>query len=256
MAVIRTDKWLEKYFNKPLTICEKILGSSEEDLNRFYKYLLSFGMYIPNRVSRKIYDQLVENNIWATVERLFSKYQLIWRGPDIPIYIFPLNHPQKQKSGVSFEDKMFLFLSNLHDEREIEALIIHEYHHVCRMNKLKKPLSDYCLLDSIIMEGLAEHAVQRYLGKKYNASWVSLYTNKEIKQHWDQYLQGELKVKKTERKHDSLLFGLGRYPTLLGYAAGYKLITNLIEHDRWPIKRTFAITSEEIMGRIDDALFD
>ncbi len=69
---------------------------------------------------------------------------------------------------------MFLFLTPLEDEKELEALIIHEYHHVCRMNKITKPIQEYTLLDSMVMEGLAEYTVENYCGKNYNAKWIFL----------------------------------------------------------------------------------
>ncbi|MDF1512080.1 DUF2268 domain-containing putative Zn-dependent protease, partial [Robertmurraya sp. DFI.2.37] len=36
--------------------------------------------------------------------------------------------------------KCFLFLTPLEDLMELEALFVHEYHHVCRMNKQKKEI--------------------------------------------------------------------------------------------------------------------
>ena len=84
------------------------------------------------------------------------------------------NRKMDHKAGVSFKNKMFLFLTPLQDEKELEALIVHEYHHVCRLNKLVKPLDEYTLIDSIVMEGFAEYVVTKYCGKEYNAKWISL----------------------------------------------------------------------------------
>ena len=54
-------------------------------------------------------------------------------------------------------------------------MLIHEYHHVCRLHHLKKDQKEYTLLDTMIMEGLAERTVGKYLGTKYLANWTKLY---------------------------------------------------------------------------------
>ena len=54
---------------------------------------------------------------------------------------------------------MFLFLTPSLAEKELEALIVHEYHHICRLKILAKPYHEFTLLDSILMEGFAEYAV-------------------------------------------------------------------------------------------------
>lgn len=87
---------------------------------------------------------------------------------------------QADKNGYSFEDKMFLFLpANISDE-ELEALFVHEYHHICRLKKTGKRVLEHTLLDSIIMEGLAEHAVLDYCGKQYLLRWNSLYSTEAL----------------------------------------------------------------------------
>ena len=60
-------------------------------------------------------------------------------------------------------------------------MFTHEYNHVCRLSKFQKSEEDYVLLDSIILEGLAENAVRERLGEEFLATWTSYYSNEELK---------------------------------------------------------------------------
>lgn len=256
MSVERTDKWLEDHFYEPRKICSSFISfKGEEDELELYDYLGSFGMYRPSRIAEKTFLQLKKVDIWSKVEPILGEYQRKWKGPDIPVYIFPINERQNAKlngkSGVSFRDGMFLFLSPLQDEKELEALIIHEYHHVCRMNKLAKPISDYTLLDSIMMEGFAEHIVTKYCGREYNMKCISDYTNEELGFYWEKYFRMNIQTKRTETIHDVLLFGIGRFPHLVGYAVGFWLIESIGKKHNFTITETFSMKTEEMIALLD-----
>ena len=70
-------------------------------------------------MTKEIFNSMKETNVWEEVERIFQEYKRKWRGPDIPIYLFPIGQQrsffsrqeEKVKGGVSYPDKMFLFLS-------------------------------------------------------------------------------------------------------------------------------------------------
>ena len=149
------------------------------------------------------------------------------------------------RSGVSFKDKLFLFLTPIEDEKELEALFVHEYHHVCRMNSQKKDPQDYTLLDSIILEGLAEHAVTRNCGEKYASDWSRRYTKDELSKYWKKDLSENLSIKRDHRFHDQILFGLGRRPGLLGYAIGYEIVKQYEQRKNFSDKTSFIIPSKE-----------
>lgn len=244
---MKTKDWLEQHFNEPLEIIKKIMPLfQEEEPEKLYHYLISFGMYTPNMKSLAYFQDMKKQNVWQQAERLFRSYQKKWRGPDIPIYIFPVEAKQSLfmrrqlgKSGVSFKDKIFLFLSPAEDPKELEALFVHEYHHVCRMNKLKKPLNEYTLLDSIVLEGLAEYTVKKCCGEEYVSEWCTYYTKKEIEHYWEQFIAPYLSKKKNERIHDHILFGKRNVPDMLGYAAGYEMIYNYGESKQITLSDTF-----------------
>lgn len=254
VSIERTDEWLTENFYNPIKICNQLdFPSDKETAAELYDYLVSFGMYKPNQRAQEVFVQLKKNDTWSKVEHIFTRYQRKWNGPNIPVYIFPMgrirNANINDKAGISFENKMFLFLTPLKDDKEIEALIVHEYHHVCRMNNQTKALQDYTLLDSIVMEGLAEFAVKKYCGKNYNAKWTSYYTSEELKYYWKKYFVNNLSAKRSKKIHNVLLFGMGRFPDLLGYAVGYHMINNFETKKRITIKESFSLRTEEILSQ-------
>jgi uncharacterized protein YjaZ len=249
MGIIRTAEWLEEDFDRPTRICEKLLPVFKgQNAKEIYLQLSQFGMYSPSKASRDSYKSLSKNKFWDKVELIFQLYKRKWGGPDIPIYLFPIDlrvgffsRKEKIKGGVSFPDKMFLFLSDKVTKKELEALFVHEYHHVCRLNMQTKKFEDYTLMDSIIIEGLAEYAVLVNCGRQYLAEWCSMYSEKEIIELWAKYLQDQLDKKKHERGHDQLLFGGGRIPNLLGYAVGFKIVEGYYTNHHYSIKQSFSL---------------
>ncbi|MFD2443183.1 DUF2268 domain-containing protein [Bacillus sp. CGMCC 1.16607] len=252
MGIEKTNTWLKDSFNDPIAICKKISpSSSKKELNKLYQYLCQFGMYRPTKDCQTTYEELIKNKTWEKVQSYFQKYKKEWNGPDIPIYIFPIGNrnglffkSNNSKSGVSFQDKLFLFLSNVKDDKEIEALFVHEYHHVCRMNGLKKSISEYTLLDSLIMEGLAEDAVHEHLGKQYTASWSKELSDEHFQQYWKKYLKEHLAVKKSDSLHDHLLFGKGLVPNMLGYTCGYHLVRTYKKKKHFSTISSFLLSPE------------
>lgn len=260
MGIIRTDEWLKEDFDRPVKICESLLPYFKGlKANEIYNLLLKYGMYRPGWRTQKNLESMIENNIWNQVEKIFFKYKTKWSGANIPIFIFPLEQKGgiffrqevRNKAGVSFPDKMFLFLSHYDDPKELEALIVHEYHHVCRLRALNKKMEDYTLLDSIIIEGLAEYAVLKNCGKEYVANWCHIYSERELSLFWNHFLKKQLGKKKTERIHDELLYGGGRIPALLGYAAGYNIVRNFFKSENYSTKLSFSIPAANFIEKME-----
>jgi uncharacterized protein YjaZ len=257
MGLIQTNQWLEDSFRHPIKMCEKLVPYFKtQNGKEIYEQLLEFGMYQPSRATLNTVDLLNEGKAWDQIERYFEYYQKKWSGPDIPIFLFPLDQSrglfirrESSKSGVSFPDKIFLFLSNLDDPKELEALFVHEYHHVCRLNRLKGNMEDYTLLESLIIEGLAEYAVLKNCGQKYLASWCNMYAEEELEYFWDKYLKNHLNSKKKEKIHDHLLYGHGQIPKLLGYAAGFSLVQNYFKKSRFSTKLSFTIPASKFLSK-------
>ncbi|WP_428911377.1 DUF2268 domain-containing protein [Niallia sp. Krafla_26] len=249
MGIERTDKWLDENFDQPIKLIkEQVLSSRVEDERKLYNYLRSFGMYSPNLKSKEIVESLKKHNYWTKASQIFNRYKKGWKGPDIPIYIFPIHEGiDEAVSGVSFKNKMFLFLSPLKDIKELESLIVHEYHHVCRLNQGTKVVHEYTVLDSIIMEGFAEFAVTKNCGEKYNAHWIRRFSDDQLEKFYHRFLKEHLRAKRTDKIHDRLIFGKGFYPKLLGYSVGYWLVKKASQKQDFSINETFSIQSEEIL---------
>ncbi|MGM0846855.1 MAG: DUF2268 domain-containing protein [Bacillota bacterium] len=234
MGIIETSKWLDEYAQEP----EKLLmkkGITENDSAKLYEYLKSFGMYSPSGYTEQLVTSLKERDAWKVISIFYRKYRSLWRGPSVPVYIFPVQVSRGifssglKKSGVSFRDEIYLFLSEEEDVKEWEALFVHEYHHCKRMNLLKKNPEQYTLLDSIIFEGLAEDAVKEYCGEQYVSGWAKKYSEHLLQKLWNQHIKNELDLRRKDSKHDQLLLGRGRYPTMLGYAIGFYIVEKFRE---------------------------
>ncbi|RLQ97200.1 DUF2268 domain-containing protein [Falsibacillus albus] len=230
MGVLQTDKWLDDQFFEPTAILKKI----DENLNKeqaFYKYLKQFGMYQPNRRTKETFEQLKEANAWKKIDRYYKKYKKFWNGPAVKIAIFPIDTGNRRlmrqtrgRAGITFHEIMYLFLSPQDDEKEWESLFIHEYHHAVRLNHFKKEMTEYTLLDSLLLEGLAEHAVLECCGEKYLGPWCDAIEEPQLDSYWEKWFSSKLDVKKKEAIHDDLLFGKRNLPNLLGYSMGFYIV--------------------------------
>ncbi|MEK3855493.1 DUF2268 domain-containing protein [Cytobacillus sp. FSL H8-0458] len=211
-------------------------------------------MYKPARSSRDNFKELKEKKVWDLARKIHLKYRRLWEGPDSDVYIFPTaggglfsRHPGK--SGVSFANMLFLFLPSEIEEDELEALFVHEYHHVGRINSQRKKLEEYTLLDSIILEGLAENAVELHCGKNFRGSWCSRYSKEEMRNSWENLIKPYLKLKKNDRLHQKILYGERPYPPLLGYAAGYEIVSEFRKQKNFSTKLSFNAPSEYFLDQ-------
>lgn len=242
---------MKEDFERPIKMMEKLKGEFDEHakVDRIYRHLQSYGMYTPNQYTKKTWEDLQQKNVWVKTQSIFTTYKKLWSGPDIPIYIFPLvsldrRQSGETKSGLAFKDKLFLFFDKGISEKEMEAVLLHEYHHVCRLHHFKKTEGDYTLLDSMVMEGLAERTVGKYLGMKYLAKWTQLYSEEKLQHFWKSHLVGNLDKKRSDPLHDALLLGKKGYPDMLGYCSGFNLVNKF---ENLSVKKSFVIQSEEFI---------
>jgi uncharacterized protein YjaZ len=241
MSIIHTDRWLEEDYHQPLNISKKLLKYFEDvTAAELYDYLIMHGMYRPVRDGKKKVDKLKMLDCWNIVMAEWKRLRKLWNGPDIPIFIFPsdeyniqIRRDFKGKAGVAFKDKLFLFLPEDIEVNELKALFTHEYNHICVLSKNKRKDDQYTLIDSVLIEGLAESAVKLYLGEEYTSSWTDYYTNRELQKFFYKYIVPYKDVKKSERDHTKLLYGKGFYPKMLGYCVGYYLIQDLLQNKKF-----------------------
>lgn len=252
-GVIRTDKWLLHDDNQPLKIAKRLKkyfpnAEAEEVLH----HLTMFGMS-RSAVTKKQIQKMQEANIWKIVAKDYQQLQYDWEGANIPIFILPsdtANYKLKKefngKAGLSFNDKIFLFLSEWHTKMEIRALLTHEYNHVCRLTKYNKPESKYTLLDTIILEGMAEYAVYKRLGAEHTASYIGKYSDDVLHRFWNKYIAPKKEVEPESKTYYHLLYGSHLYPKMLGYCVGECLVRTYASKHKLSLKELFMIESEQI----------
>jgi len=256
MSIIETDNWLENQFFEPVEICNQVVDSFQGLTSiQIYHLLVSKGMYTPNFRSYQIFKEMKEQNIWEYLKTLEEKYKSKWRGVNIPIYIFPAKSDifnGSRKNGFTFPDKIFLFISDVTDLKEIEALFVHEYHHACRLSNTNKPIEENTLLDSIFMEGLAEYAVLVECGEKYLSEWTK-FNKSAVRAYYHNVLKDQLNVSIQNPLHDKLLYGKGfRSIPLVGYAVGFDWILQISKNKELSLKDTINKSSEYFYNLIEN----
>lgn len=251
MGVIATDAWLEEEYDQPARLCKRAKPDVKDSQN-FYRYLCQFGMYQKNDDIKQLIMDLKKNEVWKKIGHYYKKYKQKWRGPEVNIYIFPIHlgnamfrERLKQRSGLAFKDTIFLFIGHTSDI-ELEAQFVHEYHHSVRMNKLKKKAEDYTLLDSLVFEGLAEHAVLFYCGEKCTLNLDKQYNEHDLEAHWRKMYKRNINITRDDPLHDRLLFGPKQLP-MLGYAVGERIIHQYLATNKLSIHETFTIQSERLI---------
>ncbi len=242
MSVIRTDLWLLELYDNPIKICTKLTEYFKGiSAVKIYDYLTLHGMYRqPAKNGITQIKRLQNQNIWKIIQTEEQQLQKEWNGPDVPIFILPSDSNDNKmrqefngKSGISFHDKIFLFISEHNDENELKALFTHEYNHVCRLSKYEKDVKDYVLLDSIILEGLAENAVRERSGEEFVSNWASYYSKERLEDIWKNIVLPNKNVSINNRKHHQILYGFEPYPNMAGYCVGYYLVKKYIEKHGW-----------------------
>ncbi|GAA0325111.1 DUF2268 domain-containing protein [Bacillus carboniphilus] len=264
MTVINTYKW---FLNKPYNVdtvienVKKHWRNKEESYNsenELKQILLDHGLNFREDSGKKIMKRLQEIKVWSLIKKYCLKYRRIWHGPDVPIFILPIDTNNRQlmkdtngKSGVAFPAALFLFLSDIPTEKEIEALFVHEYHHVSRFHALKKK-SYMTLLDSIVMEGLAEHAVLEYCGENYITKCNKIYSEEQLKNWWKRWFYPNLSTRREKKLHDSLMYGRKMFPFMVGYSVGFFLISEFRKKENFSTKTFIGEPAETFLSYIDE----
>ncbi|MEX3747875.1 MULTISPECIES: DUF2268 domain-containing protein [Lysinibacillus] len=241
MSVIPTDEWLNELIvtqrqnhsrNLNEIQCYILCSRLVEIFNGGYPEELQFelqqqGLFQPHeKIDIK---KLKEQNVWEVVQKEFIYLKKRWSGPNIPIYIFPITQEQTMtnKNGVAYPNALFLFIGELEKE-ELKALFAHEYNHVCRLQYLNKTLDEVSLLDSLILEGLAECAVEEIYGDQWLAPWLSYYSLDKMLKIWKKRFLPQINIQGLDN-HIEFLYG-GKLPKWIGYCIGYEIVRSYIKN--------------------------
>ncbi|QPC46064.1 DUF2268 domain-containing putative Zn-dependent protease [Mangrovibacillus cuniculi] len=222
----------------------------------FQKQLKQLSFYgMDQRVSslEEIIEKMEEQKWWEKIRYFESKYKGEWSGVDCPIYIYPISakYLKSNKShvagGATFKEAVFLFLpAEQINGKKLEALFVHEYHHYQRLNKLPKTIENFTLLDSCVMEGLAEHAVREYCGDNF-VQYKTKLSKEEALEMWNKYILPNIDEKKNSKIHDEILFGKGNYGKYLGYELGYWLVDRYQEKNAFSTKIALSLDSKHFL---------
>ncbi|WP_194841564.1 DUF2268 domain-containing protein [Sporosarcina obsidiansis] len=246
MTIIQTDQWLLECYERPIELCKKLTSYFKDaSAGQIYQHLTSHGLYsYPTLSTVQIVSEFRRIDVWKMVQKEIQLLQKEWHGPKIPIFILPA---QSTKSGLAFHDKLFIFITADCTASEIKAVVTHEYHHVCRLSRIRKNESDYTLLDVIIMEGLAEHAVRERLGHELVAEWTKWYTPSQLDEFWKTLFYPNRQLPKSAHTHGHLVYGTAGNPRLGGYAVGYHLIHRYMKASGLATAGLLGISAEQIM---------
>ncbi len=208
-----------------LSVEEQILTYLEMRDASLIRELRKNGMASFNRQAEQVFNQMKKKEQWQKLNELFDCYRKRMKGPDVPVFMLPSRGNllvAAKKSGVAFKNMVFLFIPNQISDTELEALFVHEYHHTCRLHKLKG--ENDTLLDTLIMEGLAEKAVAEFCGEAYLAPWITGFEDKQMESLIETSYKAHFSIKKSSSQHDDLVYGLRSVPRMAGYAVGYHLV--------------------------------
>lgn len=184
-------------------------------------------------------------NYWETVSTLLRELKKSWAGPDVPVYILPLRR-DVAKNGVSYERGICLLIQPDITQRELQALVTHEYCHSCHRPVLQHPPT---LMDSLVTEGLAEYAVESLYGIDALNTWTTLYSHEEIIRYWAEFVAPKLGARGLSQ-HRALLLGGDGIPVMLGYCAGYRIVQAFLQQQgAHTVKQLLTIRPSEIVRR-------
>lgn len=256
MTVIQTDQWLLNHYDRPQLLCEHLTnyfsGVSSTELHH---YLTSHGMYEqPNYSKKEIVQILYDNDVWTCIENEYNQQRNRMNGPQIPIFILPANDQfvlnnryLNSVSGLAFPDKLFLFVASKFSKQQLKSIFTHEYNHVCRLNKFNKNENDYVLIDTIILEGLAENAVREQYGEENVANWTTFYTEKQLHKIWKKVIYPNVNIPITTKKHEDILYGFPPFPKMAGYCVGYYIVKKYMEENNIKTKALLDVPTSVIM---------
>ncbi len=253
MSVINTIEWINKASNQ-LEICEKLVPFFDKMKKReIADYLHSFGMFKHTSNFDEWIEQMKQNQIISYIKKIEKKYMLEWKGPDVSIFVFPIDQTNRKiereyrgRSGLAFYNKLFLFLSKDVKRGDIHSLFLHEYHHVCRLSSVTKPEEEFTIMDTIIMEGLAENAVREKLGDHAVSDWTKLYEPYQCERFYQRIILPQKDVTRDSLKFSQIMFGTGFYPKMLGYSVGYHIVKTIMQKTGKKTKQLLSESTEEL----------
>ncbi|QHZ46235.1 DUF2268 domain-containing protein [Bacillus sp. NSP9.1] len=259
MSVAKTYEWYEQALSMrelSFFLLPYFKGAPKEKSMSLISHLQSHGMVKNWPEGRDTMKELKKKGVFEQAEKEEQLLKKRWNGPDVPIIILPVDERNRKiraefgsKSGLAFHDKLFLFLSAHLSPPAVSAVMTHEYNHVCRLENIAKEEKNMTLLDTIILEGLAENAVYERLGASETAAWTKIYSEKQLAHFQTRLVEPHFELKRHEgRLFSNILFGKGYYPDMLGYAVGYNIVKKYLSKKKLKVADVLSLPSEDFIG--------
>ncbi|MBY8912501.1 DUF2268 domain-containing protein [Bacillus sp. YC2] len=257
MSVKQTYKWIKNAASideLAVHILPLFSGAKQKDWKPILGTLQNHGMFRNMKDGSFTINQLKEKGCFSHVQKEEKNLKEKWNGPDVPIIVLPVDERNRRlrlefgsKSGLAFRDKMFLFLSSDSSNSAVSAIMTHEYNHVCRLEHVTKDENDITLLDTIMMEGLAEYAVYERFGSSLTAEWTSYYTPEQLQFLFEKRIKPNLRLTRDSRQFSQLLFGKGYVPSMLGYAVGFNIVKKYLTDNNKTVEEALSIPSKTFL---------
>ena len=249
LTVIETDQWLLNYVSNKTAIfqenlmvqrdilCTPLIRSfSGADTETIQWHLIQHGLFHPDPHDQHVIQGMLSNEYWTITTKQFAILQNEWQGPDIPIFLFPSDFTNEQLrtdlhgiSGLSYPDKLFLFITDQTTSEQLKALIVHEYSHVIRFHYVHHQNDILTLRDALVLEGIAEVAVKQIVGDSALSKATKIYDKSTADKHWKNWIKANQDLVKANPKHDLLMYGGDQIPKWAGYNVGYHFVNAYVE---------------------------
>lgn len=189
-------------------------------------------------------ERMSKRNIEEIVKEALLKSAEALPGPDTNVCILPYN---EHAGGIGVNvgaGKITLYFNEqiLYSDKEIAGTIAHEYHHSVWTDNYYES-SKMTLLDYLIFEGRAES----FKHMIYPEARVFTIPSSLEEQHW-------IKVSDSLESldwnlHQQVMFGGGGFPSFYGYALGFNIVQDFIEHNpTMSVEEWTALSAEEIFN--------
>lgn len=228
---------------------------TDKSSENIHDFMMVYGLFHADqwRKVEKLLEEWEKEGLYKKVDKEFRHLLKEWGGPDVPIYVYPIHQAfmgeRENKGGVAFKEACYLFYDAPERKDDWRSILAHEYHHVCRLNKQKVDVEVVPLMESVVIEGMAEYAVYNRYGENYTANWVNKHKEKELKTIWKKHFVPNLKLEGQEN-HTDFLYGnrKKRLPQWIGYELGYRIVKSYHEaHPEESIKTMTEKKAKEII---------
>ncbi|WP_079478135.1 DUF2268 domain-containing protein [Halobacillus salinus] len=233
---------------------------SDKSSEEIQEFMMVYGLFHGDQWKRveKLLKDWEKEEFYKKVNKEFRRLRKEWNGPDVPLYVYPIHQAfmgeRENKGGVAFKEGCYLFYDRPEKKEDWRSILAHEYHHVCRLRAQRVDVETVPLMESVVLEGMAEYAVYDQYGEDYTADWVNHHKEEDLKKIWEKHFLPNLKLKGQEN-HTDYLYGnrRKRLPQWIGYEMGYRIVKSY--HEAHPNEKIGTMTKRSAKEIIKGSAF-